>query len=255
MKFFIFRLSTLKKIALCTLLLALTALTFETGSIAGVYFGQSLKRVPIYSVETAEPMVAISFDAAWGADKTERIMEILKEHDVDATFFLVGFWVDKYKEMVKKISDNGFEIGTHTNTHPDLTKFDAERIKLELSTSCKAIEEITGKPVELFRAPYGAYNDTVLDEAEKLKLKTIQWDVDSLDWKGLSAKDISMRVISGVKNGSIVLFHNNSDNILDALVIILETLKSKGYKIVSVGDLVIKENYTIDHMGRQKANS
>lgn len=222
--------------------------------LAEVYFGYSTRLVPIYSVETDEKQVAISFDAAWGADKTEGILEILEEYDVTATFFLVGFWVDEYPDIVKKIDDAEIEIGTHSNKHPDMAKLDRESIKSELETSIKKIEDVTSKKVTLFRAPFGSYNNTLIEESEKLGLKTIQWDVDTLDWKGLSAADMCSRVTNKVKNGSIILMHNNSDNILDGLRMILDRLKMQGYKVTSVGELVYQSDYSIDRNGVQHKN-
>ena len=181
-------------------------------------------------------------------------MKIVKEYNFNATFFLVGFWVDKYPELVKKIDEQGFEIGTHSNTHPDMTKLSKDSMKLELETCVNMITNITGKKIELFRPPYGAYNNNLLDVANGLDLITIQWSVDSLDWKGISGEAITQRVLNGVKNGSIILCHNNSEHILDALPMIFDRLKMQGYKVTSVGELVYKSNYIIDRQGIQKPN-
>ena len=224
----------------------------EQGNISGVFFGNSGRKIPIYSVQTDKKQIAISFDAAWGADKTADILTILKEYGVGATFFLVGFWVKDYPELTKQIATSGFEIGTHSNTHPDMCKLSKEDIKSELETSVKLITDATNTEVKLFRAPFGSYNNTLINTAESLGLTTIQWTIDGLDWKGISAKDITTRVLNKVNNGSIVLFHNNSDHIVEALPMILERLKMQGYTISCVGDLIMKENYTIDHAGVQK---
>lgn len=229
----------------------LLSVSFNGQVAASVYFGNSLRKIPIYNVKTDEKVVAISFDAAWGADKTEKIMEILKEYNANATFFLVGFWVENYPEITKKIAENGFEIGTHSNTHPDMAKLDANQIKLELETSVKIIEETTSKKVELFRPPYGSYNNTLIETCESLNLTTIQWDVDSLDWKGISAVDITTRILNKVFNGSIILCHNNSDHILEALPMVLDRLQKRGYTIKCIGDIIYKDNFTINHMGTQ----
>lgn len=229
----------------------LLAVSIDGVASAQVFFGYSVKKVPIYSVKTEEKQVAISFDAAWGADKTESIMEICKEYNANATFFLVGFWVDKYGELVKKIDQNGFEIGTHSKTHPDMTKISQETMKEELEESVKLINQYVDKEVKYFRPPYGAYNNALLDTASDLGLVTVQWDVDSLDWKGLSAQSIAERVLGKVKNGSIILMHNNADNVVSAVTLILAQLSQEGYKVTSVGDLVYKSNYTIDKNGTQ----
>ena len=217
-----------------------------------VYLGYRARKVPVYSVSTNEKKVALTFDAAWGADKTSNIVDILKSNNVGGTFFLVGFWSEKYKDKIKEINDAGLDIGTHSNTHPKMSQLSSNQIKEELITSSKLISDITGKPVRFFRPPYGDYNDTLLIEADKLGLQTIQWNIDSLDWKGLSKEQILSRVKSGLKNGSIILFHNNSDHILEALPLVINYLKQEGYSMVKLSDLVYENNYTVDNNGIQK---
>lgn len=254
MHFCVIKSRTIKIFMAMVLVAVLLCLPINGNSSAEVYLGYSTRKVPIYSVATEEKQVAISFDAAWGADKTQGILDILKEFDVGATFFLVGFWVDDYLDMTKKIAEEGFEIGTHSNTHPDMAKLSKQTIRSELETSIKKIETATGQKVGLFRAPFGSYNNNLIEMAEELSLKTIQWDVDSLDWKGLSANEICGRVMARVKNGSIILMHNNSDNILDALRLTLSRLKVAGYKVTSISDLIYLDNYTIDRNGIQHKN-
>ena len=234
--------------------MVLLSINYNGGVSASVFFGNAPRLVPIYSVETEEKKVAISFDTAWGADKTEKIVEILKNYKVGATFFMVGFWVNDYPEMVELIDKSGIEIGTHSNTHPDFVGLSEEQMKLELTTSIDAIKKITGKEVNLFRAPYGSYNNTMLNLTNSMGLKTIQWDVDTLDWKGYSGIDICERVMSKVKNGSIILCHNNAEHILDALPLMLERLINAGYEVVSVGDLIMHNDYYIDNLGIQRKN-
>ena len=252
MRFLVIKSKTIKYVVLVVLCCALLALNFGGGASAMVFLGVVPRKVPVYAVDTQEKKVAITFDSAWGADKTLNIIEILKEHNASATFFLVGFWVEEYPEMVKALSDANIEIGTHSNTHADFANLKESEIKLELETSVNLIKNITGKQVGLFRAPYGSYNNTVLSTAESIGLTTIQWDVDTLDWKGLATNEICERVSNKVKNGSIILCHNNSEHILDALPVMLTMLKNKGYEITSVGDLIYKENYYVDNLGIQR---
>lgn len=254
MHFIVLKMKSLKIGLAVALAVVLLSLSINGQSVASVYFGNNLRLIPIYNVKTEEKVVAISFDAAWGADKTEDIMKILKEYDANATFFLVGFWVENYPEIAKKIAENGFEIGTHSNTHPDMVKLSSEQIKLELQTSCDIIKNTTGKEPRLFRAPYGSYNDTLINTASELGLTTIQWDVDSLDWKGINAVDITTRILNKVYNGSIILCHNNSDHILEALPMVLDRLIKRGYTIKCIGDIIYQENFTINHNGTQILN-
>lgn len=236
--------------SLLLVLILLITLTTASNS-ATVYFGYAQRQVPIYSVETTEKKVAITFDAAWGSDKTSKIVEICKENGIEATFFLVGFWVEKNQDKVKEIDAAGFDIGTHSNTHPKMSTLSANAVMQELSTSCELITNITGKPIRFFRPPFGDYNNQLLDIASSMKLQTIQWDVDTLDWKGLSAEQILTRVKSSVKSGSIILCHNNSDHIVEALPQMISYLKQQGYQMVKLSDLVYESDYTINNNGLQ----
>ena len=222
--------------------------------VGSVYFSSG-KKYPIYSVQTEERKVAISFDAAWGADKTSSIMDLCDEYNVKATFFLVGFWVEKYPDMVKEIYNRGYEIGIHSNTHPDMTKLSKKEIKEELTTNIKQIEDLTGYRARLFRPPYGYYNNQLIEVCEELGLSCIEWSVDSLDWKGISAGEIAGRVTTKSKEGSIVLFHNNSDNILDGLKMILEFYKNNKFEVVPIGSLIYWENFKINNQGIQIKNN
>ncbi len=209
------------------------------------------KKIPIYSVETEKKQVAISFDAAWGSDKTLRILKLCDDYNVKATFFLVGFWIDANPDLVKEISLRGHEIGTHSETHPQMTKLSTYDKRKELTSSIAKITSITGEQVCLFRAPFGDYNDDLLLVCESLNLFAIQWSKDSLDWKGLSGVEIANR-LSTMEQGDIILCHNNSEHILTALPLIFQCAQSKGLEFVKISDLIYHKNYVIDNTGRQK---
>ena len=138
----------------------------------------SERLLPIYCVETEKPQVAISFDAAWGADDTDTLLQILEENDVKTTFFMCGYWVDKYPEEVKKIAEAGHDLGNHSATHPHMSQLSKEQIKEELITAGNKIEELTGVKSELFRPPFGEYTNDVISAAEECGYYTIQWDVE-----------------------------------------------------------------------------
>lgn len=213
------------------------------------------RKLPIYSVETSEKVVSISFDCAWGDEYTDKILSELERYNVKATFFAVKFWVEKYPEKVKKIVDMGHEFGTHSSTHPKMSKLSSPQIIEELTASSEAIEKITNQKVTLFRPPFGDYNDRLIITSRSLGLEPIQWDVDSLDWKDLSAQDIAFRVISKAKNGSIILCHNNGLHTAESLPLIFASLQQKGYSFVPISSLILKEPYYIDNNGRQFART
>ncbi len=215
----------------------------------------STRLLPIYSVETEEKKVAISFDCAWGVEYTDKLLDVMQKNGVRCTFFAVQFWVEKYPEYVEKIISAGHEMGTHSRTHPYMSKLSKEEIISELTTSKQAIEKLTGKTVNLFRPPYGDYDNKLIEGCEELNLFPIQWDVDSLDWKNLSGTEIALRVVNGVKKGSIILCHNNGLHTAEALPMIFSTLKNRGYEFVPISELIYQKEYYIDHNGRQHGNT
>ena len=252
MKFLILKKRRIIAFVFSVVALVLSFVTVTDSGAYAVMAGRTTRKLPVYCVDTDKPEVAITFDASWGADKTLKILEVLQNYDIRATFFSVGFWAEKYSDTLKKLSDSGrMEIGTHSNTHPHMNKLTREQIATELDTSVSIIKAITGKEVTLFRAPFGEYSDRLIDEAQSRGLYTIQWDVDTLDWKGLSAGEISERVLKTAKKGSIILMHNDGEHTVQALPLIIEGLKNKGYNFVFVSELIYKDNYEIDHTGKQ----
>ncbi len=210
------------------------------------------KKIPIYCVDRQDKVVSISFDAAWGNEQTQTLLDILAEHNVKSTFFLVGNWVDKYPESVKAISDAGHDVGNHSDTHPHMTKLPKDKMIAQINDCNNKIEQITGKRPILFRPPYGDYNNDVIDVAEETKVHCIQWDVDSLDWKDPTAEEMVKRIKSKIKPGSIILMHNGAKNTPEALPKILDTITEEGYNIIPISEIIYKENYTTDHEGKQK---
>lgn len=252
---FSFKLKTLAAIIACCAVIAVLSLSARFTGAYAVYFNGTPRLVPIYSVERQDKKISVTFDCAWGVEHTESILSALKSNGVRATFFAVEFWVEKYPEYVKKVVEAGAEFGTHSATHSHMSKQSADEIENELTSSAAALESVTGEKVELFRAPYGDYDDELIKTASNLGLYTIQWDVDSLDWKDLSANDIAMRVINRVQSGSIILMHNNGLHTAEAVPIIITTLKNRGYEFVPVSELIYRENYIIDAEGRQRPSA
>lgn len=244
------------KIIIVAVLIAMivvsVVLTFEGVHVASA--NAEKKLVPIYAVDTADKYVALSFDAAWGGDKTAKILDLLDTYEVKATFFLVGFWIDKYPDLVKEIASRGHLIANHSTNHPHFNKLSAEEMRLEIGNTNNKLLELTGSGAKYFRAPFGEYNNTMIGILKDLEMQCIQWDVDSLDWKGISAKEIAERILTRVKCGSIILCHNNSDYIVEALPLVLLGLKSKGLTSVRMDELVYNSNYYIDNNGIQHSN-
>lgn len=222
---------------------------------AGAYAAD--RPLPIYCVDKDQKVCSISFDAAWGNEDTQTLIDILARYQVKATFFVVGDWAEKYPESVKALAAAGHEVMSHSSHHDHFNSLSSEAIAADLKESCDKIEAAAGTRPTLIRCPYGEYDSHVITAIRAAGMEPIQWSVDSLDWKGISASEITKRVTSRVQPGAIVLFHNAAKHTPEALPGILEDLLAKGYTLVPISQLIIKgqcgTDYTIDHTGKQCA--
>lgn len=217
--------------------------------------------LPICCVENPqeEKIIAFSFDTSNMPEKTEEILEILKRNKIKSTFFIVGKLCENNPDLVKKIQDGAHEIGNHSYAHPDFTKLSSQEIENEIKTCGDKIKEITGISPTLFRFPYGAYNNEALNTAKALGYHAIQWDIDTEDWlerkNSHGSKDIKSEILNKIsKNSStahIVLMHTSSRATVACLDKTIQEIKSKNYKIVPISEILLKENYEIDALGKQ----
>ena len=212
---------------------------------------QTDRILPIYSVERDNKTVALSFDAAWGNEDTQQLIDILNDHGVKATFFLVGQWVDRYPESVKALAEAGMDVMNHSDDHAHFSQLSEQDIISNVNACNDKIEAITGTRPTLFRCPYGEYDNHVVSAVNSMGMHVIQWNVDSLDWKELSAQEITARVTKQVVPGSIILFHNAALHTPEALPGIIEYLQQEGYEILPVSQLILSGDTVIDHTGRQ----
>lgn len=253
MKIYVFKFKSLVRIiaiAVIAVALLITVLAINP-RVAEVFNGT--REIPIYYVDTDEKKASLTFDCAWGADDIPQIIEVLKKENVKATFFIVGQWAEKFPDSVKLIASEGHDVANHSYSHLRMDALDSSRIRNEIDNCGKALSEISGKKIELFRPPYGSYNDSTLAIAKELGYYTIQWDVDSLDWKpDISKEDITSRVLQKIRNGSVILFHNDTQHTADLLPSIISSIKKQGYSLVPVSQLIIRDNYDIDYDGKQK---
>ena len=252
MKKKILRLLKKKKLVTCLCLVLTVVMIFAAvNSPAIVGVSATTRQLPIYCVQRDNKAVSLTFDAAWGNEDTELLIDILAKYGIHATFFVVGEWVDKYPESVKALSDAGHEVMNHSNDHAHFSRLSAEEIISNINACNDKIEAITNVRPSYFRPPYGEYDDNVISTLSGMGMYSIQWDVDSLDWKDLPADEIQKRVLSGVESGSIVLFHNAAKNTPAALPGIIEGLLSDGYEIVPISQILLQGDYEMDHTGRQ----
>ena len=211
----------------------------------------SQKLLPIYNVQTEEKKVAFTMNCAWNAEDIDNILKTLEENQTKITFFMVGDWIEKFPEAVKKIYEAGHEIGSHSDTHPHVNKLSYDENINEIERSNDKIEKIIGSRTKIYRAPYGEYNDTVIQAATDKGYYTIQWNLDTLDYTGLTGTEMWNRLKDKIKSGDIILSHNGTKHTADSLDLLIKNIKSKGLEIVKVSDLIYKENYKINNNGTQ----
>lgn len=236
-------------LGLC-LLAACTAYTIGLNEEATAVVAQK-RELPIYCVERDDKVVSISFDASWGADKTIAILDILDKYNVKTTFFLVGGWVDQYPDMLQEIVSRGHEIGNHSDTHAHMNQLSEQGIRDELRIMSDKVEKLTGVRPTLFRPPYGEYNDRVISVARAEGYEAVQWSIDSLDWKDRGTQDIIKQCTYRVDNGDIVLFHNDSNDIVNALPTVIQHYQGLGFTIIPVSEILLDGPCTIDVQGKQ----
>lgn len=242
------------------LIIAVIMLSFKIDNNINIHsvMGDIKEEQPIYSVDTSEKNVSITFDINWAEkDNLESILNILDKYNVKGTFFIMGGWVNYSEENANKlikINEGGHEIGNHSYIHPSFTKISIDRMKDELKKTDDIIEKYTGKKPQLFRFPSGEYNKDCFEKVRKLGYTCIQWNVDSVDWKELGADIEYNKVMKKVKPGSILLFHNNAKYTPENLEKIINELQKQGYKFKSVGEMIYKNDYTIDNEGIQHKN-
>ena len=225
----------------------------EEGTILPTSSSVGGRELPIYCVQTEEPKIALTFDAAWGNDDTKKIMEILKKHDVKVTFFMTGGWVEAYPDDVKMILAEGHDLGNHSQNHKNMSQISDSEKENEIMSVHDKVKELTGYDMFLFRPPYGDYDSKLIHVARKCNYYPIQWDVDSLDWKDYGVESIIKTVTQNehLGNGSIILCHNGAKYTAQALETLITTLKDAGYEFVPVSELIYRDHYHMDHEGRQ----
>lgn len=195
----------------------------------------------VYSVKTNDKLIALTFDISWGDTRAEPILNILKEKGVEhATYFLSSLWSKEHPDIVQKIVDAGFEIGSHGHKHDNYSKMEDVEIRKQIQTAHQILTEVTGKAPQLIRLPNGDFDKRVLRIADELNYKVIQWDTDSMDWMNIGVDNIVHRVVSKAHPGDIVLMHasDSSQQTHLALPIIIDRLREQGYEFVTVSQLL-----------------
>ncbi|PFE06000.1 hypothetical protein COE15_02400 [Bacillus cereus] len=198
---------------------------------------EDLSPSPIYRGNPNKKMVGLTINVAWGNEYLPRILETLKKHNVKATFFLEGRWVKENLRFAKMIVDAGQEVGNHSYTHPDMKTLSRTQIQEQLQKTNQIIEAATNQKVRWFAPPSGSFRDEVVEVAAGLKMGTIMWTVDTIDWKRPEPEVLLQRVMRKVHPGAIVLMHPTSPT-AEALNTMILQLKKQGYKVGNITELL-----------------
>ena len=240
----------MRHIIIALLILAAIPVVWIAATKTADVFNVNGKEITIYSVERSDNKIAITFDCAWNDEDIDSILDTLDKYKCKATFFVVGDWVRKYPQSLKKISDRGHEIGNHSYNHADYTKLSTEEIKADIKKADECIKNICGEAPLYMRMPSGAYNDNAVISAESCGKICVQWSVDSLDYKENATEDSILSRLVKTKEGDILLMHNGTKLTSKLLPKIIKGLK-KNYEFVSLDELIYREGFEVDASGRQ----
>ncbi len=195
---------------------------------------------PIYSAKAEEKVVALTFDISWGQKMAPKVLDVLKQENIKATFFLSGPWAKNHVELVKRIHADGHQIESHGQAHVDLNTLGREGAAKNIAAAHTILQDLTGRAPTYIRPPNGAFNKESVQAAKDLGYATVIWSVDSLDWKNPGVNVIVNRTVRLAHPGAIILMHasDSCKQTDQALPTALKTLQEQGYRFVLLDELV-----------------
>lgn len=197
------------------------------------------ERLSYNSCNVDGPYVAITFDDGPHADLTPKLLDMLKARGIKATFYVVGRNAAEYPDIVKRMVAEGHEVGNHSWSHPALNSLGAESVRSQLEKTSDAIAKATGQRPATLRPPYGATNSRLNRRfADQFGMKVVLWSVDPLDWKYRNARRVTDQIVQNTRPGAIILAHDIHASTVAAMPETLDTLLGKGYKFVTVSELI-----------------
>lgn len=208
-----------------------------------------IHRVDVENDNAKKNKVAFTYDSAYENKYVGNILDVLDKYKIKSTFFVTYEWAHKNPQWIKEIAKRGHELGNHSNTHPNFRKISINKMVDEVMKCHNEVYYLTGQFMRLFRYPYGSYNHTSMQVLSNLGYYSIQWNIDTIDWKNDGLNKIKGR-INARKNkfvgGSIVLMHTSGKYTADATEYLVQLCKEKGYDIVKVSDLIYPYGTVLD---------
>lgn len=247
-----YRLRGLGLICLCSLVFFAGAYVTNRKSITASSTVDG-RRLPVSGVQTAEKKIALTFDTAWAGGQLSVILKILEAYGARATFFVTGEWAQQHAEDVKAIAAAGCEIGTYGQRYEDMSGMAKLEIQTSLQQAYDTVQRLTGREIKVFRAPYDAYSDLLIDTVKMSGCMPVRWDVDSEDWKDYGVESIIANVTEQPQlcNGSVVRLRSDAAYLPQALETVVMQLQEQGYELAAAGELVLWSGYALDASGRQ----
>jgi len=188
---------------------------------------------------TIKKHIAFTYDCGFDDSETATILDVLQEHHIKCTFFITGFWALNFPELTQRIAAEGHEIGNHSFEHPDMRNISYDDMIKTVKEGEEAILGVTGARPDLFRHPFGHWNDEVLRAVGEAGYKySIYWSIDTIDWKLPSMQTIVNRILKNAVNGDIVLLHIAGNNTTAATDKAVENLKARGFSFVTVSEIL-----------------
>lgn len=196
--------------------------------------------MPIFFVKTGEPALAMTFDISWGRDTPPKVLDVLKEHNVRATFFLSGPWARRHVDLVRRIVADGHEIASHGGAHVNLSQYPRSEIQQNILRAHQELVAASGVEPRFLRPPNGDYDDLVVATARELGYETVIWALDSIDWKNPGVDFIVRRITRLAKPGYILLFHasDSAKQTHEALPAVITRLREQGFVLLTLGELM-----------------
>ncbi|MFD2044151.1 polysaccharide deacetylase family protein [Ornithinibacillus salinisoli] len=198
---------------------------------------EDLPTAPIYRGHPEKNMVSFLINVSWGGEYIPKILNILKENNVKATFFIEGKWAKENIDYVKMINEQDHTIGNHAYNHPDMARLSEQEIVDQISKTNEVLKGITGSSPKWFAPPSGSFSDQVVKSAEQLGMETILWTVDTIDWKNPTVSVMMNRVMGKIHPGATILMHPTS-SVVHALPTMIAQIKEKDLKIGKIDDLL-----------------
>ena len=216
--------------------------------ISNALKNQASDEVALTKGSAKEPNIALTFNISWGDEKVHEILEVLKQENVQATFFLSGEWAERHPAIIEKITEDGHEIGMMGYRYKSYLEQDIEEVRRDLFLAQEVFAKLGFENLKLLRTPSGHFNEEILELAKGMGFEVVHWNINPNDWQNPGTEKIVDEIMKNASNGDIILLHasDSAKQTRTALETILPGLKSKGLEFVPVTELISQAHAEIE---------